>query len=133
MSVSIVSDFQFQRTCILGSIRTRAMFYYVLVKNPAGGWDIQQCGQRKDAQQFNLRILAPENVHPVWVKDAADCCLALIQNQTKLPMSERLKEANKLLEHKWQEWDEYISYFQGPPRRLPPSWMYWSNALQMER
>lgn len=108
------------------------MVYYQLVKHPAHGWEIKQHGERKDGRVFHLRIQAAEHVHPVWVKDAADSCLALIQNNTKMPMEKRFQEAEKILQHKWQEWDEYIAYFQGPPRRLPPGWMHWPEAFNMQ-
>lgn len=107
------------------------MVYFILVKNPAGGWDIQQQGQRKDGQAFHLRVLAPEHVHPVWVKDAADSCLAIIQHKTQLSLADRFKQAEELCQYKWLDWDEYIAQFQGPPRKLPPSWMRWPDALNM--
>ena len=108
------------------------MVYYFLDKNPAGGWDIQQCGTRKDGKTFQLRALGPEHVHPVWVKDAADSCLAVIQNKTKLSVPDRFKEAEKLCAHKWKEWDEYVAPFHGPPRKLLPGWMLWPEAMNMQ-
>ena len=107
------------------------MVYYLLAKNTAGGWDIQQCGQRKDAKVFYLRVFA-ENVHPVWVKDAADSCLAIIQHHTQLSVAERFQEAEKLCAQRWKEWDEYIAHFQGPPRKLLPGWMGWPEAMNMQ-
>jgi hypothetical protein len=79
-----------------------------------------------DAQRLETLILLvkpPTPMPKVYVKDAAEFALAVIVNNPRTPLKDRVAQAVMTLEHRWKLWAENPEWkIKGGP------WSHWPNA-----